>query len=252
MKIPKNPNNTNRAGFTLIELLAVVMIIGILMMFLLPRIGTALDATKVTACKLNMTEIWKGMLAYDMKYDKIPKHSGVRFFGSLVRDEVFEVVESDARRLTCPGVKISFLEGPADLPMEEWFTRDNFDFVDGGYSAYAGRDLHNHPLKQFPTKNTEVLIADDNDGGMNHETTTVVLWGGAARCAPSETRAASAVAETTRVSAAAPAAAEVTTRLRGVIRSSATAALPLVSTGAATRALEALRPNGLIHIHPTF
>ena len=64
------------------------------------------------------------------------------------------------------------------MPIEEWFARDNFDMLDGYWSAYAGRDTDNFPLKKFPGSNNEALVADDNDGGMNHETTTVVLWAG--------------------------------------------------------------------------
>jgi prepilin-type N-terminal cleavage/methylation domain-containing protein len=175
----KNPQNSSRAGFTLIELLAVIMIMGILMTFLVPRIIGAINQAKVTACKANMNEIFKGMVEYHTRYGRLPKHSGVRFFGSLVRDEIFEANESDVRRLTCPAVELSFLEGgESNVPLADWFTRDNFDLLDGYWSAYAGRDTDNHPLKKFPGSNSEVLVADDNDGGMNHETTTVVLWAG--------------------------------------------------------------------------
>ena len=175
----KNPKNKLRAGFTLIELLAVILIMGILMTFLVPRIIGAVNQAKVTACKANMNEIFKGMMEYHTKYSRLPKHSGVRFFGSLVRDEIFEASESDVRRLTCPAVELSFLEGgESGVPIEEWFARDNFDMLDGYWSAYAGRDTDNFPLKKFPGSNNEALVADDNDGGMNHETTTVVLWAG--------------------------------------------------------------------------
>ena len=170
-----NTSKRSRAGFTLIELLAVILIIGILMTFLVPRILGAVEQANVTACKANMKEIFNGMMEYKTKYNRLPKHSGVRFFGSLVRDEVFEAVESDVKRLTCPGVEISFLE-LSNFPPEEWFTRDSFDIVDGGWSSYAGRDLDNYPLKKFPASGKEPLVADDNDGGMNHTTTTVVLW----------------------------------------------------------------------------
>lgn len=186
MKTTKTPKPNSkaaakkRAGFTLIELLAVILIIGILMTFLVPRILGAVEQANVTACKANMKEIFNGLMEYHTKYHRIPKHSGVRFFGSLVRDEVFEAVESDVRRLTCPAVEISFLE-LGNYPPEEWFTRDNFDIVDGGWSAYAGRDLDNYPLKKFPASGKEALVADDNDGGeMNHKTTTVILWGNGA------------------------------------------------------------------------
>ena len=48
--------------------------------------------------------------------------------------------------------------------------------MDGSYSAYAGRDCKNHPLRKFPGSDKVALVADDNDGGMNHRTTTNVLY----------------------------------------------------------------------------
>ena len=57
----------------------------------------------------------------------------------------------------------------------EWWT--DLERVDGTYSAYAGRDMKNYPLRTWPPSGNEPLIADDNDGGANHRTTTNVLYG---------------------------------------------------------------------------
>jgi hypothetical protein len=50
------------------------------------------------------------------------------------------------------------------------------DLIDGQSTAYAGRDIANHPLRKFPGSGKEPLVADDNDGGMNHDTETLVLY----------------------------------------------------------------------------
>ena len=163
-----------RAGFTLIELLAVILIIGILMTFLLPKIPEAIDAGKVTACKANLSEIYKGLLIYDQKHGDLPKHSGVRFFASLIADGVWDNSKSSAVRLSCPGVKPSALSGIADLEPTEWYSK--LDQVSGDSTAYAGRDMKQHPLRKFPGSSKDALVADDNDPEMNHRTTTIVLF----------------------------------------------------------------------------
>jgi len=164
-----------RAGFTLIELLAVMLILGLLMTFLIPRITEAVDQAKVTACRKNLLDIYANLMIYDQKFDDIPQKSGVRFFADLVGRKVLEATKSTSKKLTCPGVKASALEGLRGLPLDEWY-KDQ-ERIDGQFSAYAGRDMDHYPLKKFPGSGKEPLVADDNDGGEpNHTTTTLVLY----------------------------------------------------------------------------
>jgi prepilin-type N-terminal cleavage/methylation domain-containing protein len=165
-----------RAGFTLIELIAVMAIIMILVVALLPNINNAFERAQVTACTKNLQSIGEGLLSYHTQYDRWPRGSGVKFFGSLVADEAWEGSVSTTKKLTCPAVEMNFLTpGQEGIPLEEWYT--DKARLDGGWSAYAGRDQREHPLKRFPASAKEALVADDNDGGGNHKTATVVLWG---------------------------------------------------------------------------
>ncbi len=162
-----------KAGFTLIELLAVILIISILMMFLIPKIPEAIDAANVTACRANLGEIHKGLMLYKFKHKKAPNKSGVQFFAQLITHKVFENSEASAQRMTCPGIETDSLS-MGDLDPTEWYSE--LDVIDGGYSAYAGRDCKNHPLRKFPGSDKTAIVADDNDGGPNHLTTTNVLY----------------------------------------------------------------------------
>ena len=169
------PRLSGRGGFTLIELLAVMAIILILITFLLPRITTAIDQGKVTACKANLIEIFKTLLVYDQKHGDLPKGSGVQFFAAVIADGDLENTAENAKKMSCPAVKESALLGLQALDdKKEWYK--HLDQIDGTYSAYAGRNMKQHPLRRFPGSGEDALIADDNDPEMNHPTTTCVLW----------------------------------------------------------------------------
>ena len=163
-----------RRGFTLIELLAVIMIIGILSVFLIPRIPEAIDRANITACDQNMKELYKGLMIYDQRFGDLPSHGGARFFTDLISREVFPNVNATATRMTCPAVKPSALPNLAGLDKEQWYADP--EMIDGDSSSYAGRDIKEYPLRKFPGSGKEPLIADDNDPEMNHRAETLVLF----------------------------------------------------------------------------
>lgn len=163
-----------RRGFTLIELLAVILIIGILAAFLLPQIPAAINRAKVTACQKNLDSIYQALLSYYGKYSDVPALSGAKFVASPILRGVWENTTPNAKKLTCPGVNYSALPNLAGKDPDEWFA--DADAVDGGSTSYAGRDMARFPLRKFPGSGTEALVADDNDGGKNHDTETNVLF----------------------------------------------------------------------------
>lgn len=172
--IRPNSRIARRSGFTLVELLAVILIISILMVFLLPKIPEAIDNARVTACKKNLQEIYNGFVLYDTKHKDLPQESGARLLGALISSGTWNNTKQNAESLSCPAVKKSALSGLQGDP-ETWFK--SLDGVDGTYTAYAGRDLKKFPLRRFPDGDgKQALVADDNDGGMNHRTTTCVLY----------------------------------------------------------------------------
>ena len=161
-----------RAGFTLVELLAVILIIGILMGFLLPKIPEAIDQARITGCKKNMTEIYSGFTMYESKFGKPPQQSGVRFFAELIALGVWEDTKTSTKKLNCPAAQQPI--GTQGMPEAEWYV--DLAPIDGTWSSYAGRDCKGHPLKKLQS-GKEPLVSDDNDGELNHRTTTVVLYG---------------------------------------------------------------------------
>lgn len=163
-----------RLGFTLIELLAVILIISILVATLTPMVNDAIEGAKVTGCQSNLRKIYDGLLQYNTKYKGIPKEGGVKFFAALIAREAIENTKANAERLTCPAIDKSAL-ALGELPWEEWWS--DLERVNGSYSAYAGRDLKLHPLRQGITSSgKEPLVCDDNDPELNHRTTTNVLY----------------------------------------------------------------------------
>lgn len=152
--------------------MVVILIIGILAAYLLPKIPEAIEGAKITASRKNLADIYGGTVTYESKFNRLPSDSGVRFFASLIYTGVWENTPTSARKLTCPGVDLSALS-IGDLPEEEWFIDP--DVIDGSYSAYAGRDTEQFPLRKRSGR--DAWVATDNDPMMNFETTTLVLMG---------------------------------------------------------------------------
>ncbi len=173
--VPARRSVLARAGFTLIELLAVILIISILVATLTPMVNDAIENAKVAACSANLRQIYNGLVLYNTKYKGIPNQGGAKFFAALIAKGAMENTKTNAERLTCPSIDKSALPGIAEVPWEEWWS--DLERVDGTYSAYAGRDLKNFPLRQgLSSSGREPLVCDDNDGGLNHRTTTNVLY----------------------------------------------------------------------------
>lgn len=165
-----------RSGFTLIELLAVILIIGILATFLIPKIPFIQERAYITACKANLGEIGKGLLAYQASFDGMPREGGAKFFCVLIKqDRIWENTPKSARGLTCPGVDYNSLPGLQGLEEEEWYA--DYDAVDGTYTAYAGRNVKEYGFRRKVLSGKEVLVADDNDPENNHKSTTLALMG---------------------------------------------------------------------------
>jgi prepilin-type N-terminal cleavage/methylation domain-containing protein len=64
---------TRSRGFTLLELLVVISIIALLMGLLLPSLRNAREQSKQLVCKKNLSNIWRGVVAYAVEYnDRAP------------------------------------------------------------------------------------------------------------------------------------------------------------------------------------
>ena len=58
-----------RHAFTLIELLVVIAIVGLLVSLMMPALSKARHQAKLTACRVNLRNIWVGVLGYSVQHD---------------------------------------------------------------------------------------------------------------------------------------------------------------------------------------
>ncbi len=78
-------SRTSRRGFTLIELLVTTAIIALLIAVLLPSLSRAREHSKQMVCKLNLRNMWTGILNYVLEYeDRLPFMEDVNLTGSAV------------------------------------------------------------------------------------------------------------------------------------------------------------------------
>ena len=70
----------------------------------------------------------------------------MRFFAQIYSRKAIENTKTNAERLTCPAVDRNAL-AIGVLPYEEWWS--DLEAVTPDYSAYAGRDTKNFPLRKL-------------------------------------------------------------------------------------------------------
>lgn len=171
------------------EQIVIIGAIVILALFLIPvlvfavyvqKIPGAIDKANVEACRANLSELYKDLIQYKLRFRDWPKESGVKFFLSLWRVDPTVQDDTFAKRFTCPGIRHQLLTGIRGRRPSNWF--DDWDAVDGTYTGYAGRDLETYPdIDKNPS--AQALVADDNqfaldptDPTPNHQFVTVVLF----------------------------------------------------------------------------
>lgn len=144
------------------------------------QIPRYLERARVTACRANLQELYRGFMLYRDRFRDWPHESGIGFFLELWRVET-DMLTDDlfARRFTCPAVDLRRLPGIDARRPRDWFRVDAWARIDSTYTAYAGRDVARFPID--PSRAAEeALVSDDNegaeDGGApNHPHVTLVL-----------------------------------------------------------------------------
>ncbi len=124
----------------------------------------------VEACKVNLQQIYAGLVLYRARSGHPPRGSGVPFFAELVASGVWEWQDTPTKRaaLTCPG--------PGARPVPEGLDYRDLAALSPLDSAYAGRNTSEYPLLTFPARGDEPLLCCDNALGMNHEGVMNVLY----------------------------------------------------------------------------
>ena len=124
----------------------------------------------VRTCTDNLLAIYDGIREYDERFGHPPSGSGVAFFAELVESGIWKDAPGSVARLTCPG--------PNAHPVPDGTSFAVVAGLTSASSAYAGRNMKDHPLEQFPSGGPDVqaLVACDNANGSNHDGITNVLY----------------------------------------------------------------------------
>ncbi|MFA6245155.1 MAG: type II secretion system major pseudopilin GspG [Candidatus Hydrogenedentales bacterium] len=109
---PLTKRHANRAGFTLIELMVVIVILGMLMAVVVPRMIGATDDAKVAATKSQIHSFRTALDMFKLKIGRYPSTS--EGLGALVNNEKQNFLNEDnvpndrwgnPFNYTCPGAK---------------------------------------------------------------------------------------------------------------------------------------------------
>ncbi|MCB9892068.1 MAG: type II secretion system protein [Planctomycetes bacterium] len=161
-----------QAGFTLIELLVVIGIIAMLATVLLVTVGSAQQAATEFNCQANLRNIGASIQAYKVRHQgNLPPGGGRKLLWSVWRE--LEHSDNNRRMFFCPEVLPAFAADWLAEPAEEWWKEEeDLPREQMTYAAIKAKfkaDMH---------KASQAVIADANDGRMNHQSgTTVVLYG---------------------------------------------------------------------------
>ena len=162
------------SGFTLLELLVVIAIISMLATVLLTQIGTASQAAQEFECQANLRNISAGLQNYKLaKKGKFPRGSGRKFLWQIWRQ--LEPSDKNRNMFFCPEVLKTAGDEMDDLlkvePAEFWRHPEDIPRESMSYAARAAK------YRRGMNKAGEALVADANDGYMNHKTgNTNVLY----------------------------------------------------------------------------
>ncbi|RKY21674.1 MAG: hypothetical protein DRQ55_03610 [Planctomycetota bacterium] len=163
----------SQLGFSLVEILVVITLIGLLMTFGFNAMQSARDNGNTIKCADNLRQIGSQLLLFKDQRNKgrWPNEVGMRFLLSLHKFRETTGRQNDV--FTCPGTQDRNDLG-ADGEMGSSY--DDWDNISSADISYAGRDAVAYPIRG-KSESEQVLAADDNEFGPNHQKVINVLYG---------------------------------------------------------------------------
>lgn len=164
------------AGFTLIELLVVIGIIGALATVLLTQIGSAGQASTEFNCASNLRNIGGFLQKYKVDHEgRYPGGGGRKFLWNIWNS--LEKSDKERRAFFCPEVASTLDDEDDEIgwngPAQEFWRA--WDDIPTDLMSYAARAKK---YRRSMLKATEALVADANQGEMNHKSgNTIVMYG---------------------------------------------------------------------------